>query len=48
MGSARWSLIPIFGLKATIVRRDNLKRTIIDFKEQLTTARVKLAEASHD
>ena len=34
--------------KATIVRRDNLKRTVTDLKEELAVATVKLAEVSHD
>jgi flagellar FliJ protein len=34
--------------KATIVRRDNLKRTVTDLKDQLAMATVKFAEASHD
>ena len=34
--------------KATIARRDNLKRTITDLKDQLALATVKLAGVSHD
>jgi hypothetical protein len=34
--------------KATIVRRDNLKRTVTDLKEELAVATVKLEEVSHD
>ena len=34
--------------KATIVRRDNLKRTVTGLKNDLTVATVKLAELSHD
>jgi flagellar FliJ protein len=34
--------------KATIVRRDNLKRTVADLQDQLALATVKFAEASHD
>ena len=34
--------------KATIVRRDNLKRTVTGLKDQLAVATVKLAEVSHD
>ena len=34
--------------KATIVRRDNLKRTVTGLKDQLAVAMVKLAEVSHD
>jgi flagellar protein FliJ len=34
--------------KATIVRRDNLKRSITDLKERLAIAKLSLAEVSHD
>ena len=34
--------------KATIVRRDNLKRSITDLKECLASAKISLAEVSHD
>ena len=34
--------------KATIVRRDNLKRTVTGLKNDLTVTTVKLAELSHD
>jgi flagellar protein FliJ len=34
--------------KATIVRRDNLKRTVTGLKDDLTVATVRLAEVSHD
>jgi hypothetical protein len=34
--------------KATIVRRDNLKRTVIGLKDDLSVATVKVAEVSRD
>ena len=34
--------------KATMLRRDNLKRTVTGLKDQLAAATVRLAEASHD
>jgi flagellar protein FliJ len=34
--------------KATIVRCDNMKRTVTGLKDNLTGATVKLAELSHD
>jgi hypothetical protein len=34
--------------KATIVRRDNLKRSITELKERLAIAKISLAEVSHD
>jgi hypothetical protein len=34
--------------KATIARRDNLKRTITELKGRLAVAKISLAEVSHD